>query len=53
MHAGLRVVIEDYIHNGFIRGVLLLANLFVCTLTAALAILCILKVAFGPAVIPA
>lgn len=49
MHAGLRVVVEDYIHTPLGRSVLLLANLFVCVLGAALAIFCILKVAFGPA----
>ena len=53
MHAGLRVVVEDYIHTPLSRGVLLLANLFVCALGAAGAIFCVLKVAFGPAVIPA
>lgn len=53
MHAGLRVVVEDYIHTPLSRGALLLANLFVCALGAAGAIFCILKVAFGPAVIPA
>jgi succinate dehydrogenase / fumarate reductase membrane anchor subunit len=49
MHAGLRVVVEDYVHTPLSRGALLLANLFVCVLGAALAIFCILKVAFGPA----
>lgn len=51
MHAGLRVVVEDYIHTPLNRSLLLLANLFVCVLGASLAIFCILKVAFGPAVI--
>ncbi len=51
MHAGLRVVVEDYVHTPLNRGALLLANLFVCVLGAALAIFCILKVALGSAVI--
>lgn len=51
MHAGLRVVVEDYIHTPLNRSALLLANLFVCVLGASLAIFCILKVAFGSAVI--
>ncbi len=53
MHAGLRVVIEDYMHTPMSRNAALLTNLFVCTLAAALAIFCILKVAFGSAAIPA
>lgn len=53
MHAGLRVVVEDYVHTNLNRSVLLLANLFVCVLIGALAIFCILKVALGPAAIPA
>ena len=51
MHAGLRVVVEDYIHTPLDRSVLLLVNLFVCVLGAALAIFCILKVALAAAVI--
>ena len=53
MHAGLRVVIEDYMHTPMTRNLALLANMFLCALAAALAIFCILKVAFGPAAIPA
>jgi succinate dehydrogenase / fumarate reductase membrane anchor subunit len=53
MQAGLRVVIEDYVHGNLNRSALLLANLFVCVLGGALAIFCILKVALGPAAIPA
>jgi succinate dehydrogenase / fumarate reductase, membrane anchor subunit len=49
MHAGLRVVVEDYIHKSATKAVLLLANLFVCGFTGALAIFCILKVALGGA----
>ena len=51
MHAGLRVVVEDYIHTPLNRSALLLVNLFVCVLGAALAIFCILKVALAAAVI--
>ncbi|MEI9965316.1 MAG: succinate dehydrogenase, hydrophobic membrane anchor protein [Caulobacteraceae bacterium] len=45
MHAGMRVVVEDYIHKMLSKSVLLLLNLFVCTIGAALAIFSILKVA--------
>lgn len=45
MHAGLRVVVEDYIHTSGAKATLLLLNLFVCVLGAALAVFCILKVA--------
>ncbi len=47
MHAGLRVVVEDYFHTKLNKGVLLLLNLFVCVLGGALAIFSVLKVAFG------
>jgi succinate dehydrogenase / fumarate reductase membrane anchor subunit len=47
MHAGLRVVIEDYIHVTLNKTALLVLNLFVCGLAGALAIFSILKVAFG------
>jgi succinate dehydrogenase / fumarate reductase membrane anchor subunit len=49
MQAGLRVVVEDYIHKTFSKSALLLLNLFVCGLAGALAILSILKVALGGA----
>jgi succinate dehydrogenase / fumarate reductase membrane anchor subunit len=49
MHAGLRVVVEDYIHVTLNKSVLLLLNLFVCVLTGALAVFSILKVALGGA----
>lgn len=49
MHAGLRVVIEDYIHITMNKSALLILNLFVCGLSAALAIFSILKVALGGA----
>jgi succinate dehydrogenase / fumarate reductase membrane anchor subunit len=45
MHAGLRVVIEDYIHKPGTKATLLVLNLFVCVLFAALALFSILKVA--------
>jgi succinate dehydrogenase / fumarate reductase membrane anchor subunit len=46
MQSGLRVVIEDYIHKTLTKSALLILNLFVCGLCAALAIFSILKVAF-------
>lgn len=45
MHGGLKVVIEDYIHTPGSKVALLLANLFVCVLGAAVAVFCILKIA--------
>jgi succinate dehydrogenase / fumarate reductase, membrane anchor subunit len=48
MHAGMRVIIEDYEEGGR-RAVLLLVNLFVCVLVGALAVFSILKVALGGA----
>lgn len=50
MHAGLRVVIEDYIEKHLSRAGALLLNLFVCALFGALAVFSILKVALGGAV---
>jgi succinate dehydrogenase / fumarate reductase membrane anchor subunit len=47
MHAGMRVVVEDYIHKTTTKSALLILNLFVCGLAGALAIFSILKVAFG------
>jgi len=49
MHAGLRVVVEDYVDQTLNRSVLLLINLFVCGLAGALAVFSILKVALGGA----
>ena len=49
MHAGMRVVVEDYIHITLNKSVLLLLNLFVCGLVGALAVFSILKVALGGA----
>jgi len=46
MQSGLRVVVEDYIHKALTKSALLILNLFVCGLAAALAIFSILKVAF-------
>jgi succinate dehydrogenase / fumarate reductase membrane anchor subunit len=51
MHAGLRVVVEDYIHKAFSKSALLLLNLFVCTLSGALAVFSILKVALSAGVL--
>lgn len=45
MHAGVRVVIEDYIHETLGKTALLLLNLFICALGATLAAFSILKVA--------
>ena len=48
MHAGMRVIVEDYV-EGLTRTLILLANLFVCVLVGALAVFSILKVALGGA----
>ncbi len=50
MCAGMRVVIEDYVHGALGKTALLLLNLFACVLFGALAIFSVLKVAFtvGP-----
>jgi succinate dehydrogenase / fumarate reductase membrane anchor subunit len=48
MHAGMRVIVEDYFQGGQ-RAVLLLGNLFLCVLGGALALFSILKVALGGA----
>ena len=45
MHAGMRVVVEDYIHKRVSKAGLLLLNLFVCALFGALALCSMLKVA--------
>jgi succinate dehydrogenase / fumarate reductase membrane anchor subunit len=49
MHAGLRVVVEDYIEVALNKSALLILNLFVCGLAGALAVFSILKVALGGA----
>jgi len=51
MHAGMRVIVEDYIHKALTKTTILLINLFVCGLMAALAIVSILKVALGAGVL--
>lgn len=47
LHAGMRLVIEDYIHGAVAKAVCLLLNLFVCVLGGALAVFCVLKVALA------
>jgi succinate dehydrogenase / fumarate reductase membrane anchor subunit len=47
MHAGMRVVIEDYIHKPLSKTGLILISLFVCGLSGALAVFSILKVALS------
>ena len=47
MHAGMRVIVVDYIHKTLTKSLLLVANLMVCLLFAALAVVSILKVALG------
>jgi succinate dehydrogenase / fumarate reductase membrane anchor subunit len=47
MHAGLRVVVEDYIHKTLTKTALLLINLFICGFAGALAVFSILKVALS------
>lgn len=49
MHAGMRVIVEDYIHKTLTKSALLLLNLFVCGLAGSLAVFSILKVALGGA----
>ena len=49
MHAGMRVVVEDYIQVTLNKSVLLILNLFVCGLAGVLAVFSILKVALGGA----
>lgn len=51
MHAGMRVIVEDYIHKALSKSALLLLNLFVCVLGGALAIVSVLKVAFTGGVV--
>jgi len=49
MHAGMRVVVEDYIQKTLSKSAILLVNFFVCGLAGTLAIVSILKVAFSGA----
>ena len=44
---GIQIVIEDYIHKPLTRNALLILNVFVAWLGAAIGIFSILKVAFG------
>ena len=46
MHAGMRVIIEDYVHTALNKTALLVLNLFVCVLGGGFAVFCVLKVAF-------
>ncbi|MFN3858833.1 MAG: succinate dehydrogenase, hydrophobic membrane anchor protein [Caulobacter sp.] len=47
MHAGMRVVVEDYIETMGLRLAALVANFFVAVLAGGLAIFSILKIALG------
>lgn len=47
MHAGMRVIVEDYIHKNLSKSALLILNLMVCLLFGALAVVSILKVALS------
>lgn len=47
MHAGMRVVVEDYFEKVSTKTTLLLLNLFVCVLAGGLAVFSILQVALG------
>ena len=49
MHAGMRVIIEDYVDKTLSKAGALIANLFVCVLFGALAVFSVLKVALGGA----
>jgi succinate dehydrogenase / fumarate reductase membrane anchor subunit len=49
MHAGMRVVVEDYIHKTLTKSLLLMLNLFICVLGAGLAVFSVLKVALSGA----
>ncbi|WP_259780888.1 succinate dehydrogenase, hydrophobic membrane anchor protein [Aestuariispira ectoiniformans] len=46
-HLGLQVVIEDYVHNGFWKLVLLVGIKWLSALIGVAAIIAVLKVAFG------
>lgn len=45
--SGLQVVIEDYVHTRWLEITLQLANLFLCTFAALVAVLAIVRIALG------
>lgn len=47
MHAGMRVIIEDYIARPITKIGLMVLNLFTCGLVGAIAVFCLLRVALG------
>ena len=47
MHAGMRVIVEDYIHKVLTKSALLILNLMICLLFGALGIVAVLKVSLG------
>lgn len=47
VHLGLQVVIEDYVHGGVAKLILLVGSKFGCFILATAGIFAILKVAFG------
>ncbi len=49
MHAGMRVVVEDYLERPLTRQIVLILNFFVCVLAGALAVFSVLKVALSGA----
>jgi len=49
MHAGMRVVVEDYLERPLTRQAVLVLNFFVCVLAGALAVFSVLKVALSGA----
>jgi succinate dehydrogenase / fumarate reductase membrane anchor subunit len=51
MHAGMRVVVEDYFHTKRNKGALLLLSFIVCVFGGALAVISVLKVAFSGAAV--
>jgi len=47
MHAGMRVIVEDYVDKAMPKAAWLILNLFVCVLGGALAVFSVLKVALS------